>query len=168
VLGAISETHHQAPAMLRGLTQIMLLALSVLLCACVAPIPSSSIIGLDKASLINQLGKPQHEGIYPEGERWDYSRSLEGIFTYFVYLDSNGIVSRYEQVLSEKNFARIKPGMTKIQVIEIIREAPRHHSIARGRGSALAGFGIGHVDNRSKSLQLSMNISVERTSPVPR
>jgi hypothetical protein len=57
----------------------MLLALSVLLCACVAPIPSSSIIGLDKASLINQLGKPQHEGIYPEGERWDYSRGLEGI-----------------------------------------------------------------------------------------
>jgi len=120
--------------MLQQFTTIMLLALSALLSACVAPTPSSSIIGLDKASLVKQLGKPQRERSYPEGERWDYSRGLEGIFTYFVYLDSNGIVSRYEQVLSEQNFARIKQGMTKADVIDIIGEAPRQHGIARGRG----------------------------------
>lgn len=120
--------------MLRRLASIMLLALSILLCACVAPTPSSSIIGLDKASLVKQVGKPQREGIYADGERWDYSRGHYGVFTYFVYFDSNGMVSRYEQVLSEKNFARIKPGMTKADVIQMIGDAPKYHSIARGRG----------------------------------
>ena len=130
--------------MLRRLTTIMLLALSVLLCACVAPVPSSSIIGLDKASLEKQLGKPQRQGVYSEGERWDYSRGHYGVFTYFVYLDSNGIVSRYEQVLSEKNFALIKPGMTKADVIQIIGEAPKYHSIARGRGYVWSYRNLSH------------------------
>ena len=120
--------------MLRRLTTITMLALAALLCACVAPVPSSSIIGLDRASLASKLGKPQREGVYQGTERWDYSRGHENIFTYFVYFDGDGRVTRYEQALSEENFARIKPGMTKAQVIELIGEAPRYHGIARDRG----------------------------------
>lgn len=120
--------------MLRRLTTIMLLPLSVLLCACVAPTPSSSIIGLDKTSLVKQLGKPQREASYPEGERWDYSRGQYGVYTYFVYFDPTGTVSRYELALSEERFSRIQPGMTKEDVIQLIGEAPRRHGIARHRG----------------------------------
>jgi hypothetical protein len=69
--GTIFKTKHRTPTMLQQFTSIMLLALSALLSACVAPTPSSSIIGLDKASLVKQLGKPQRERSYPEGERWD-------------------------------------------------------------------------------------------------
>jgi hypothetical protein len=112
-----------------------LLVLSALLSACVAPVPTTAIIGLDKPALLQKLGKPKRESVYLDGERWDYSRGHEGIFMYFVHIDSEGRVARYEQVLSEENFARIKPGMTKAEVIDIIGEGPRYNGIARGRGS---------------------------------
>ncbi len=113
---------------------IALLVASALLSACVTPVPTAAIIGLDKEALLQKLGKPTREAMSQSGERWDYSRGHEGIFMYFVHIDSDGRVARYEQVLSEENFARIKSGMTKAEVIEMIGEAPRQNKIARGRG----------------------------------
>ncbi len=109
-------------------------ALSAFLFGCASPIPSPDIIGLDKASLLQKLGKPLRESIYEQGERWDYSRGPDGLNTYFIYIDKNDKVSRYEQVLTDTNFDRIKPGMTKAEVIQIIGDPPKRHSIGRDRG----------------------------------
>ena len=114
--------------------KLALLVLLVLLAACVTPVPTTSIIGLEKPALLQKLGKPKRESVYMNVERWDYSRGYEGVFMFFVYFDRDGRVSRYEQVLTEENFARIKPGMTKTEVIDIIGEGPRYNGIARGRG----------------------------------
>jgi hypothetical protein len=114
--------------------KLILLVLSASLSACVTPVPTADIIGLDKPALLQKLGKPRREAVYLDGERWDYSRGHEGIFMYFVHIGRDGRVARYEQVLSDENFARIKPGMTKAEVIDIIGEGPRYNGIANGRG----------------------------------
>jgi hypothetical protein len=43
-------------------------------------------------------------------------------------------MQRWTQVLDEKNFERIVPGMTRDQVIEIIGESKDRFGLARGRG----------------------------------
>jgi hypothetical protein len=107
---------------------------SALMLGCNATFSVTDLVGLNKASVIQRLGKPQREKIATDGERWDYSRGADGLNTYFVFLDSDGKVSRVEQVLSETNFNRVQPGMTQAEVIDIIGDPPKRHLIGRDRG----------------------------------
>lgn len=113
---------------------LMLFGVSALSLGCTASLPTPDIIGLDRITVIEKLGKPNRESVKNDGVRLDYSRGPDGLNTYFVYLDKNGKVRDYEQALSDSNFARIARGMTKAEVIEIIGDAPKQHIIARDRG----------------------------------
>jgi hypothetical protein len=112
----------------------MLSSVSALILGCTASLPNPDIIGLDRARVIEKLGQPNRESAKNDGVRLDYSRGPDGLNTYFVYLDRSGKVKDYKQVLSDSNFARIAPGMTRAEVIEIIGDAPKQHLIARDRG----------------------------------
>ncbi len=63
-----------------------------------------------------------------------YARGPFGKHTYFVYMDQDGLVERWVQVLHEKNFEQIKPGMTREEVVSIIGESKDAFGLARHRG----------------------------------
>lgn len=110
------------------------LTLLLSLFGCTTSSPTPSIIGLDKSSLLQSLGKPIRVSTHGDGERWNYSRGTDGLSTYFIYIDREGKVSRYEQVLSDANFDRIKSGMTQDEVIKILGDPPKRHPLGRERG----------------------------------
>ena len=64
-----------------------------------------------------------------------FPRGPAGSHTYFVYLDDNDRVLRWEQVLTEDRFNSIQPGMTKDQIIQILGVTKIIHGLARNRGS---------------------------------
>ena len=63
-----------------------------------------------------------------------YPRGPFGKHTYFVYLNRDGEVERWTQVLDEKNFTQIKPGMRRDEVVAIIGESKAVFGLARDRG----------------------------------
>lgn len=63
-----------------------------------------------------------------------FPRGPWGKQTYFVYFDPAGTMTRWTQVLDEKNFDLIKPGMHRNEVIAIIGESKATYGLARNRG----------------------------------
>jgi SmpA / OmlA family len=49
-----------------------------------------------------------------------YPRGPMGFHTYMVYLESDGKLRKIGNVMDQKNFSRIQPGMTKEQVLRIL------------------------------------------------
>ncbi len=112
----------------------IVVSFSALLCACAGYMPTDSMIGDRREQIIQTLGHPSSELTTSDGQVMIYPRGPLGKHTYFVYLNQNGAMSRWTQVLDEKNFARIKPGMTRDEVISIIGESKVRDGIAFGRG----------------------------------
>ncbi len=112
----------------------IVISFSALISACAGYMPTDSMIGGDREQIIKTLGHPSNELSTSEGQVMIYPRGPSGKHTYFVYLDQNGTMSRWTQVLNEKNFTRIKPGMTRDEVISIIGESKVRDGIAFGRG----------------------------------
>lgn len=104
------------------------------LTGCVSMTSFSSYVGQSKGLLISKQGLPVRTTALPNGERLNYSRGPDGLSTYFVYLDNEGKVRNIEQVVTEENFKRIKPGMTREEVINTLGDPPKRHDIGRDRG----------------------------------
>ena len=114
-------------------SSIIILLIS-LLSGCASYGPTNRMIGSSKDDVVSVLGKPSTELPTPDGQLLIYSKGPFGKETFFIYLNHDGIVQRWTQVLDEKNFERIVPGMTRNQVIEIIGESKDRFGLARGRG----------------------------------
>lgn len=112
----------------------IILLLTSLISACAGYGPSNSMIGSGKDHIVQVLGKPSTELQTEDGQLLIYSKGPFGKETFFVYLNRDGVMQRWTQVLDEKNFERIVPGMTRDQVIEIIGESKDRFGLARGRG----------------------------------
>jgi len=80
------------------------------------------------------MGQPSTELTTQEGKVMMYPRGPFGKHTYFVYLNPDDKVERWTQVLDEKNFARIKPGMHRDEVVATIGESKAMFGLARERG----------------------------------
>ena len=104
------------------------------LAACAGYSPNDRMLGNSQDQITRAMGKPSIEIPTPEGRVMQYPRGPFGKHTYFVYLDQNDNVARWTQVLNEKNFDRIKPGMHRDEVISIIGESRVRDGIAFGRG----------------------------------
>jgi hypothetical protein len=111
-----------------------LLATVLLLCACAGYAPDNRMLGNHRDQIIQIMGQPSTELTTPEGKVMMYPRGPFGKHTYFVYLNSDDRVERWTQVLDEKNFARIKPGMRRDEVVAIIGESKAVFGLARDRG----------------------------------
>jgi len=107
---------------------------AVLLAGCVGYAPTSQLIGQGRDEVIQSMGKPSTELRLADSSIMIFPRGPKGKHTYFVYLNPEGEVIRWAQVLDEKNFALIKPGMHRDEVIAIIGDAKDTYGLARERG----------------------------------
>ncbi len=109
---------------------------AVMLSACATSYsPSSEILGKAPSEVIAKLGPPLPAPESLDGvRRLDFPRGPFGRHTYFVHFSPDGRAERFEQVLKEENFARIKPGMDVEEVREVIGVARDTFLLARERG----------------------------------
>ncbi len=97
--------------------------------------PPAGLLGATPEQVITQLGPPlpQPESLV-QTRRLDFPRGPYGRHTYVVYFSADGKAERFEQVLKEENFARIKPGMDIAEVREIIGISRDTFLLGRDRG----------------------------------
>ena len=113
---------------------VMLMMFVTGLSACVTYAPSQALLGKSRQEIIRLMGPPSREIALDEGRRLVYPRGPYGRHTYFIDVDSADRVRRFEQVLTEKNFALIIPGMRSEAVLALIGDSREQFSLARERG----------------------------------
>lgn len=92
-----------------------------LLAACTAYAPRQLHPGDTADAAIHELGAPTGRHVLPDGgSRLEFARGPQGKHTYMVDLDSQGNVTGWEQVLTDANFARVRPGQTADQVLTLL------------------------------------------------
>ncbi len=116
------------------LSNTILISLALLLSACAGYSPNDRLLGSSREHVIQVMGKPAIEIAIPEGHLMQYPRGPFGKHTYFVYVNPDDKVERWEQVLYEKNFERIKPGTHRDEVVAIIGPSRDTFGLARDRG----------------------------------
>lgn len=112
------------------ITLISILALT----GCAGYSPSSKLIGKDRWFLISEMGTPEREYWSSDLQVLHYPRGPGGSHTYFVYLDKNDVVVKWDQVLTEAQFDKIRAGMPEHEVINLLGITKMTHQIARDRG----------------------------------
>ncbi len=119
---------------MKSIPALVVLVLAVALSACAGYAPRSDLIGQSRATLVAQMGAPGREYSSQGLQKLHYPRGPAGSHTYFVYLDPNDRVVRWEQVLTEARFDSVKPGMTKDEVIDLLGVPSVTNGLARDRG----------------------------------
>ena len=72
-------------------------------------------------NVLQVMGKPAMRWQNADGsEQLAFPRGPMGYHTYMVTMDTDGKLRRIENVLDEKSFARIQPGMSKDEVLRIL------------------------------------------------
>lgn len=104
------------------------------LAGCAGYAPSRDTIGQSRAVLIANLGQPEREYRLEDVTVLHFPRGPAGSHTYFVYVDKDDRVLRWEQVLTEARFNTIQPGMTSEQVIKVLGVTRISHDLGRQRG----------------------------------
>lgn len=75
----------------------------------------------DLEDVIQTLGKPAMRWQNADGsEQLAFPRGPMGLNTYMVSIGTDGKLRQIENVLTEKHYARIKPGMNKEEVLRIL------------------------------------------------
>lgn len=95
---------------------------ALLLGACSAYLGYELKPGEDRLeNVLHVLGQPAMRWQNADGsEQLAFSRGPMGYHTYMVTIGSDGKLRQIENVLDEKNFARIQPGMGKDEVLRIL------------------------------------------------
>ncbi|MEY2619639.1 MAG: hypothetical protein RL522_2641 [Pseudomonadota bacterium] len=112
----------------------MALALAAGLAACAGYAPTRDLQGADKARVLQVMGKPSLVLPQPTGERLVYARGPQGFHTYFVDLDAQGRMVRWEQRLTDPIFNQITPGMPERDVVALIGPSFEVSTLSRQRG----------------------------------
>lgn len=91
-----------------------------LLAGCAGYAPSGVSTGQSEADVVRAMGPPTGSYPMPDGRRLEFARGPFGRHTYMVDLDAAGRVTRVEQVLSEANFLRVTPGMSRDELLRLL------------------------------------------------
>jgi len=84
--------------------------------------------------VLKQAGKPDATiELVDHSLRLEYPRAPEGTSTWVVKIDGEGRVKSIEQVLTAQNIALIQPGMSKIEVRDILARPSQETSFALKR-----------------------------------
>lgn len=99
----------------------LLIAAAFLLNACVSAGPSDLGAGASTADVIARMGKPSSELPLPDGGRQlEYVRGPCGPYTFMVNVGRDGKVRNIEQVLHNKFFEKVQPGMTEADILALL------------------------------------------------
>jgi hypothetical protein len=74
--------------------------------------------GVTTASEVrSRMGPPGFEFANPDGSvTWEYTRQPSGVHCYMITIGSDQIVRQLEQVLTEANYGKARPGMSQDEV----------------------------------------------------
>ena len=113
---------------MKVLLSASLLALTLTACANFADIaPGAS----REQDVLARFGRPAAEQRLPDGSRaLDYPREPEGMENWRVTLAPDGTVRSVEQLVDEPTFARILPGLTREQVLQMLGRISEEKSYA--------------------------------------
>jgi hypothetical protein len=89
---------------------------------------------MSRDALVARMGQPDLERRMDTGSRLEFPRGPFGTQTWFVYFDAAGQATRAEQVLTEKNFSRIGPGMAQDEVRQLLGRPSEVQGLGRARG----------------------------------
>lgn len=108
------------------------LLLAGALAGCTSYGPGGISPGQTEAEVIRSMGTPTERSVLPsQGTRLEFARGPMGRHTYRVDLDSEGRVVGVAQVLTEQNFALVRPGDTAESVRQRLGR-PSEQSMAYG------------------------------------
>ncbi len=76
----------------------------------------------------DRMGPPSMEWKDADGSlTWEYPRTPEGLVNYMIVIGPDNVLREIRQVLSEENFARIQPGMSRDEVRRLLGK-PAHEN----------------------------------------
>ena len=95
---------------------------ALLLCACAAYSGRGLKPGVDQLeNVLDVMGQPAMRWQNPDDSvQLAYPRGPMGYHKYMVHIGSDGKLRQIENVMDEKTFSRIQPGMTKEDVLHIL------------------------------------------------
>jgi len=113
---------------------VLILASVLGLTACSSYAPPASLAGVTEGQLVARMGQPEVRRPIDGGTRLEFPGGTYGRQTWFVDLDARGQAIRSEQVLTEKSFNLISPGMGQDEVRRRLGRPGEMRGLARGRG----------------------------------
>ena len=109
------------------------LALALYGCA-VDRLPSLVTPGASATEVEARMGKPIAQGLLPNGERyWDYTLQPFGYHNYRVTFSPDERVQSVQDLLTNDNIARLAPGMSRAQVLDLV--GPSRYAEQYGNGT---------------------------------
>lgn len=101
---------------------IVALLCAMLIAGCAAYDGRGLMLGVSHhADIIQLMGEPAMRFAEPDGSQLlAYPRGPAGFQTYMLRIDAQGILTHRENVLDQKHFARLQPGMTQDDVLRLI------------------------------------------------
>jgi len=78
--------------------------------------------GITTAQEVRQImGPPTMEWSNDDGtQTWEYPRTPQGLVNYMIVFGPDKVLREVRQVLTEENFARVKPGMSRDEVRRLL------------------------------------------------
>ena len=74
-----------------------------------------------EADVRQQFGNPHAVSVEPDGSKvFEYPRQPEGWTNYLITIGADGKMSSLRQLLTPANFARVTPGIDKLQVMKLL------------------------------------------------
>ncbi len=112
------DTPRWATAALRCTTVLLAAAAGV---GCASLQPPQATIGQSQADVLASLGPPTSRYTLPAGaQRLEYATGPYGRTTLMVDLGADGRVTTSQQVLTEANFAKVRDGMPRDEVLRLL------------------------------------------------
>lgn len=107
----------------------------LLLTACSGYAPPADLAGVSQDQIVARMGPPEMRRPMEGGiTRLEFPTGPYGHHTWFVDVDAAGQVVRSEQVLTERNFNLVAPGMTQAQLRQRLGRPNSVFKLARSRG----------------------------------
>lgn len=111
----------------------MLVAFVSALAGCAAYAPDTTWIGRTADEIATVMGPPTGRARQVGGAlRLEYARGPFGRHTYMLDFDASGRMMRFEQVLTEANFAAVRPGDSREGVLQRLGRPSETARIWRG------------------------------------
>ena len=109
----------------------------IALAACaIDRLPSLVTPGASATDVEARMGKPIAQGVLPNGETyWDYTLQPMGYHNYRVTFASDERVQALQDLLTNQYIARVEPGMSRAQVLDIVGPSRQPERYANGTTS---------------------------------